>query len=126
DDSLEAKQEAHLTIAYRPPVPQLDQLALEPQSPITRPGAGGDPFPVLLSGRIIGTPEHHPLDEAVVLIDDEPLDTPPLVVRLAGNPSGTLTARVPLTRGSHRIHVAFRNRWKDRALFEPLQVISRR
>jgi WD40 repeat protein len=100
-------------IEYRPPVPDLLHLAVDPPGPVIRNGTLGAAPEVKLTARIIGTPERFPLDRVDVLLDGELLSTavPPAIDRKPGSRDGALTAVVPLRRGGNPISVRLRNRW---------------
>ncbi len=53
DASESAARVTTLSLEYRPSVPRLDLLAIEPRGPIVRPGTGGEPARVKLSARLL-------------------------------------------------------------------------
>ena len=91
----ETKGSALVRIQYRPLVPTVGEITLKPRRPTPRPGTGGPPPLVDLTVRLKGRPEHHPVDEALVFNNEEPLRDIPVALDLK---AGSLTAKVPLTR----------------------------
>jgi WD40 repeat protein len=110
DDSPEATGELALVVEYRPPLPRLEDLALEPRGPIVMPGTAGDPPRVKLTARIVGTPERFPLEGAVVLAGDERQAGPVTIERQPGVREGLLTALVPIRPGTTPIGIRYWNR----------------
>jgi WD40 repeat protein len=104
-EQADAVAEAAVTIDYRPRLPEFE---------LTEPSPGlvvyGDKAvtEIALKGRLIPTTATR-LESAAFLVDGREVPAPATV-----DPQGqTLTARVPLQPGSHRVQVKLRNRWRE-------------
>ncbi|HMB04624.1 MAG TPA: hypothetical protein VKP69_12900, partial [Isosphaeraceae bacterium] len=116
-----ATTEAEVTIDYRPPVPEVADVVLDPSDAVVYAAPGADPPHARLRARLIATGDRHPF-EAAILVNGEEQPGRPVIDEAAG----TLTAEVPLQPGDNRIQVRLGNAWRSAWITEPVGVTYRR
>ena len=113
--------EAHVTLNYRPPVPELGDVTLEPSDAVIYPDEGPTPRRIHLKARLIAPADRHPFT-ATVLVNGKEQPEPPDI----NEPAALLTAEVALQPGYNAIRVRLSNRWNVAWVTEPFGVTYRR
>jgi WD40 repeat protein len=113
--------EAQVAIEYRPPVPELADMVLEPADAIVYAEPGADAPRVKLRARLIVPGDPRP-SEAVILVNGEERLPRPSVDEGAK----TLTSEVQLRPGDNRVQVRFGNAWRSAWISDPIDVTYRR
>jgi WD40 repeat protein len=113
--------EALLEIDYRPPVPELADLTLEPSEAVIYGEPGAAPPRVRLRARLNLPADRRPY-EAAILVNDEERPGRPVI----DEGVGTLTAEIPLQPLDNHIRVRLRNAWGASSISEPVSVEFRR
>ena len=111
-----AATEIGVAIDYRPPVPEVADLALDPPDAVVY-----DLPRVKLTGRLIAPPDRHPF-EATLIVNGATRPERPVLDEVAG----TVSAEVRLDPGENRIQVRLGNAWRSAWITEPAHVAYRR